>query len=270
MRITLTIDLEDPTEAYALNGRYIGLTDRILNLCEETGRKATFFTVGCVAQAAPDLVKRIAAQGHEVAWHAHAHVPLTEENPDRFAQECAEDKDRIEQLTGSSVVGFRAPCFSLTPQTLWATEILAAKGFLYSSSVMPSKLSRFGFAAAPEKPFRWPSGLLELPLPMGRLGALRIPYTGGVYLYLLPSFISDFFLRRAAPEEVLWTYAHPYDLDREESYIPMPHTPLWVSLILWAARRTAESKLRHILKNEAGPTLKAFAASHIDGLLTRV
>lgn len=258
--LSLTVDLEDPTEIYAPDGRYVFLTEKILRLCEETGRKATFFTLGRVARAAPDLIKKIAAQGHEIAWHSRAHLSLTEETPQRFAQDCAEDKDFLEQRAGKAVVGFRAPRFSLTPQTLWATEILKEKGFTYSSSVMPTRLSRFGFAAAPEKPFRWPSGLIEIPLPTGKLGSLRVPYAGGVYLYLLPSFVSDFFLRRAAPDELLWTYAHPYDFDHEESYIPMPHTPLWVSLVLWAARQNAESKLRHILKNEAGPTLGELAA----------
>ncbi len=261
MRVALTIDLEDPTEVHASDGRYIALTDKILSLCEETGRKATFFTTGRVARSAPALIKRIAAQGHEVAWHSRAHIPLTETTPACFAKECAEDKDLLEQLAGKAVTGFRAPCFSLTKETLWATEILADRGFLYSSSVMPTRFSRFGLAGASSEPFLWPSGLIEFPLPVGHLGPLRIPYAGGVYLYLLPSFLSDFFLRRADRKEVIWTYAHPYDLDPKESYLPMPHTPLWVGLVLWFARQGAEAKLRHILENERAGPLQTFCSS---------
>lgn len=263
-KITLTIDLEDPDEAYAPDGRYVTMTEKVLALCEETGRKATFFTVGKAAQAAPNLMKRIVEYGHELAYHSHAHVSLTEETPASFAHACTEDKDRFEQLTGTPVLGFRAPRFSLTPETIWATDVLKEKGFAYSSSIMPTQLSRFGFPNASGKPFRWPSGLLEFPLPVATFGPLRVPYSGGIYLYALPSFVSDYALRRAQADEVVWTYAHPYDLDAGQPYAPMPHTPAWVSVILWLARQRAETKLRHILNNEIGPTLKECAQAYRD------
>lgn len=253
-------DLEDPSELYAPDGRYAPMTERILALCEAANRRATFFTIGKLAQAAPDLIRRIAAQGHEIAYHSHAHISLTEETPERFRRESREDKDRLEQLCGHPVVGFRAPRFSLTPQTLWATEVLAELGFAYSSSIMPTRLSRFGFPGAQSKPFRWPSGLIEMPLPMGRLGPLRLPYSGGIYLYAMPACVSDFFFSRAAPGEVLWTYAHPYDFDSEAPYAPMPHTPGWVSLLLWLARRQAGAKISRIIKACPGETLGEIAA----------
>src|SRR5580700_10942898 len=99
------------------------MTGRILDLCERLNRRATFFTVGRVAEAAPQLMSDIAARGHEVAYHSHVHVPLTKEDPERFRRESREDKDRLEQLAGKAVIGFRAPAFSLTPKTLWAIDI---------------------------------------------------------------------------------------------------------------------------------------------------
>jgi polysaccharide deacetylase family protein (PEP-CTERM system associated) len=252
-RITLTIDLEDPTERYEANGRYVALTRRILDICGEYKRRATFFTIGRVAEAAPQLIKDIAAQGHEIAFHSHAHVPLTEEDPVRFRWQSREDKERLEQLAGKSVTGFRAPRFSLVPKSLWVVDILGELGFRYSSSVMPTSLSLFGFARASRLPFLWPNGLIELPLPVTRFS--RMPYLGGVYLYMLPAFLTRRAVAKAGPREILWTYTHPYDFDREEKFAAMPHTSYWVSLILWTARRNAESKIRAVLALGDAPPL---------------
>jgi peptidoglycan-N-acetylglucosamine deacetylase len=256
--ISLTIDLEDPTEQYAPDGRYVAMTRRILALCEETQRRATFFVIGRVAEAAPQLIKDIAARGHEIAYHSHAHVPLTEEDPARFRRESRADKDRLEQLTGKSVTGFRAPRFSLTPKSIWALDILGELGFCYSSSIMPTNISLFGFPGAPRVPFKWPNGMIEFPLPVAQCGPLRLPYLGGIYLYAMPFALVRRWAAKADAREVLWTYAHPYDFDREEKFTPMAHTPAWVSFILWAARRRAENKIRKILNIGNAPTLGEF------------
>lgn len=245
--ITLTIDLEDPTEVYAPDGRYVKMAEKILELCDELGRKATFFTVGRVAASAPNLIKKIAAEGHEIAYHSHNHVALTEETPARFHSESRDDKDRMEQLIGKPVIGFRAPRFSLTPKTLWAIDVLGELGFRYSSSVMPTNISLFGFPGAAKIPFKWPNCMTEFPLPVGDLASLRIPYLGGIYLYALPFAVTRHFIRRANNQEILWTYAHPYDFDREEKFAPMPHTPTWASVVLWLFRRAAETKIRRVL-----------------------
>ncbi|MGE3623637.1 MAG: polysaccharide deacetylase family protein [Bdellovibrionales bacterium] len=251
--ITFTIDLEDPTEGYAPDGRYVAMTRRILDLCTELDRRATFFTIGRVAAAAPQLIKDIAAKGHEIAYHSHAHVPLTEEDPMRFRRESRADKDRMEQAVGKAVTGFRAPRFSLTPQSLWACDVLGTLGFRYSSSIMPTAISLFGFPGAPRYPFKWPNGLIELPLPVAT--PLRVPYLGGIYLYALPSMLTRLWAKTAGKQDILWTYTHPYDFDREEKFAPMPQTAQWVSFVLWAARGMAEGKLRKILGSANAPPL---------------
>jgi polysaccharide deacetylase family protein (PEP-CTERM system associated) len=256
MTITFTIDLEDPSENYALDGRYIAMARRILDLCDEKARKATFFAIGRVAQSAPQLIRDIAARGHEIAYHSHNHVSLTAENPERFRRESREDKDRLEQLAGKSVIGFRAPRFSLTPQSLWALDILSELGFRYSSSIMPTDVSLFGFPDAPQAPFAWPNGMIEFPLPVATLGKYRLPYLGGIYLYTMPFFAVHRFLAKAKPDEVLWTYTHPYDFDSAEKFSPLPHTPLWISAALWLARRNAAKKIRHVLECGAAPPLR--------------
>ena len=256
MKITFTIDLEDPSGRYAPEGRYVAMTRRILDLCDALGRKATFFTIGRIAQSAPSLVRDIASRGHEVAYHSHNHVSLTAENPARFAAESTADKDRLEQLAGQKIVGFRAPRFSLTPQSLWALDILAGLGFRYSSSIMPTDVSLFGFPEASRVPFAWPNGMIEFPLPVAMLGKYRVPYLGGIYLYTMPFFLVRSFLAKAQKEEVLWTYTHPYDFDVEEKFARMPYTPLWINLTLRLARRNAAKKIRRTLELGAGPPLR--------------
>jgi peptidoglycan-N-acetylglucosamine deacetylase len=252
--ITFTIDLEDPSNEYAAYGRHVVMTWKILDLCGEKNVKATFFVIGKVAGTAPDLIKAIAAQGHEVAYHSHAHVPLTEENPERFRHESREDKDRLEQLAGKPVIGFRAPRFSLTPQSAWVLDILKELGFKYSSSIMPTNISLFGFPDARRAPFKWPNGLIELPLPVAEMGALRVPYLGGIYLYALPFFVAKHWAKRAG-NEMLWTYTHPYDFDREEKFKKMPDASFLTSVILWTSRRVAERKIRKVLGLGAGAPL---------------
>lgn len=254
--ITFTIDLEDPTDCYLPTGRYVAMTERILDLCDTTNRKATFFTVGRVAEAAPALIRAIASRGHEIAYHSHAHKSLTAEDLARFRRECGEDKDRFEQLTGQALIGFRAPRFSLTPQSLWVLDILGDLGFRYSSSIMPTEISLFGFPDAPQTPFAWPNGMIEFPLPVVRLGKYRLPYLGGIYCYTLPGFLLRFFLSQSHVDEVLWTYTHPYDFDREEKFVPLSGAPLWVSLVLWLARRRAFAQIRAILNFGNAPPLR--------------
>ena len=253
--ITFTIDLEDPTELYLPQGRYIAMTRRILDLCDATQRKATFFTVGRTAQSAPQLIKDIAAKGHEIAYHSHNHVSLTKEEPQRFRRESAEDKDRLEQLSGKKIIGFRAPRFSLTPQSLWTLDILAELGFRYSSSVMPTDVSLFGFPDAPTAPFMWPNGMIEFPLPVAVLGKYRMPYLGGIYLYTMPFPLLRMMLAKAKADEVLWTYTHPYDFDSTERFKRLPNTALWISVTLWLARRKAAKKIRRVVEMGNAPPL---------------
>lgn len=247
MPITLTIDLEDVSGRYEADGRHVALTRRILALCSELNCKATFFVVGKLAQASPLLIREIAAQGHEIASHSHAHCPLNLDSRDVVVTDLREDKDRLEQLAGQAVVGYRAPCFSLTSSTRWVVDALHEAGYLYSSSVMPTWISRHGMPDAPAAAFRWPNGLVEFPLPTHKILGARLPYLGGIYLYAWPEWASFGWAKKALSDAVLWTYAHPYDFDRDEPWGRMPDTPLWASLILRMARCVAERKVRNLI-----------------------
>lgn len=122
--VTFTVDLEDPTERYSSDGRYVRLTRDILDMCDEIGCKATFFVVGQAALAVPSLMRDITSRGHEIAYHSHAHVPLTLENASKFGVQSQADRSGLEQMTGKPVIGFRAPCYSLTRDSLWTLDVI--------------------------------------------------------------------------------------------------------------------------------------------------
>ncbi len=181
-------------------------------------------------------MRRIHAEGHELALHSWTHKPLTEELPARLRTGLSDSRERLQDLCGAPVVGFRAPVFSLTPASVWAVEVLAELGFHYSSSVLPGRNPLYSFPGAPRQPFRWPCGLVELPVPLIEIGRLTLPLLGGIYLrYLPPSLVSRW--RAALPPGTLpWSYVHPYDIDAEEPYFRFPGTSFWMSVLLWRRR----------------------------------
>ena len=254
--ITFTLDLEDhrPDESAPL--RYPEVTRRLLERLADWKVTGTFFVVGVVAEAEPDLVRSIAAAGHEVALHGWRHVPLTELTPDELALDVRRGRALLEEITGEPVVGFRAPTLSLTATTTWATEVLADAGFSYSSSVLPTANPLYGYPGAPGDPFLWPSGLAELPVPIAGPARARVPYLGGTYLRVLPETV----IRRAhdrGARRVPWTYMHPYDVDTDERFWVVPDAG-WMSPLLWVGRRGVMDKLEHLLGSgaTAGPPLR--------------
>jgi peptidoglycan-N-acetylglucosamine deacetylase len=249
-RITFTVDVEDH-HAPAAPGEgpspCAAMTARILDFLAEREIRGTFFVVGDVAERMPGLIREIAARGHEVASHSHRHVPLVEEPRDRFAAAIGASKRLLEDLAGAPVLGFRAPLFSLTPESAWAVDVLYEAGFLYSSSVVPAPTLAFGWRGVPPTPFRWPCGLLELPCPVGAMGPFRLPFLGGMYLrYLPPSHLRQ--AARSCSTDAVWTYCHPYDLDSEEPFRRLPRVGLVSSFFLWWNRGLTLERLDLIVR----------------------
>jgi peptidoglycan-N-acetylglucosamine deacetylase len=169
--ITFTLDLEDHRPHPAVEARYPAVTREILAALDERGITGTFFIVGEIAEAEPDLVREIAAAGHELGLHGWRHQVLTTMTPAVLADHVRQGKALLEELGQREVVGFRAPTFSLVAATVWATDVLLEAGYRYSSSVLPGPSPLFGFPGAPRDPFRWPNGLAELPV--ATTGAVR-------------------------------------------------------------------------------------------------
>ena len=249
--ITFTIDLEDHLDVYAPDGRWVKNTQRILDACAKHNHCTTFFTVGKVA-AHPQILKRIVDDGHELALHSYDHIALTKEDPKTYGAKLRDAKQRFEDISGKAVVGFRAPIFSLTPQSVWVVDVLKELGFIYSSSVIAGKGAVNGFQGAPNRPFKWDNGLVELPVPMLDLGLIALPFLGGVYLRYLPLPIVRLMRTTLDKSVVQWTYTHPYDVDEDEGYVALNDgTPSWMNWLLMNHRRGFLDKILSILNQES-------------------
>ncbi|MCG8543290.1 MAG: polysaccharide deacetylase family protein [Alphaproteobacteria bacterium] len=252
-RLTFTLDLEDHRPDARYPKRFPEVTRAILATIEDCGVRGTVFVVGTLAEQEPDLVRDIAAAGHEIALHSYDHRPLPEQTPEIFRAETMRGKECLEALIGAPVVGYRAPVFSLTDATLWAPQILKELGFDYSSSVLPARNPLFGFPAAPAHPFAWPNGLLELPAPVATLGLMTVPFLGGIYLRYLPLPLIERMIRAAPEEASLWTYCHPYDFDPDEPLFRMKGANWPTSMLLWFNRRGTLRKFQRLFGG-TGPT----------------
>lgn len=257
--ITFSLDVEDHRpEVDPFPVRYPDLTRRILDHLDERGIVGTMFVVGTVAEEAPDLVRDIAARGHEVGLHAWRHVPLTTLDEATVREETARGKALLEDLTGAAVAGFRAPTFSITAENVWVTEVLAELGFTYSSSVLPAPNPLFGFPGLPTEPFTWPSGLVELPCPLLGVGKAKVPFIGGVYLRALPWPVIRAGLALQGGGAVPFTYCHPYDFDPDEPYWVVPEAGPRMSRLLWIGRKRMFRRIDALLDRgqTAGPPLR--------------
>ncbi|MBR0657444.1 DUF3473 domain-containing protein [Plastoroseomonas arctica] len=209
--ITFTVDVE--SEGPRGDAACARMTDALMALIESGGGRGTFFILGEVARRNPGLVREIAARGHEVASHGMHHRPLARSGRAALGDELIRARSVLEEIGGAPVLGFRAPLFSLDAGSAWAAGRIAAAGFAYSSSVLPAWNPLHGWPGAPRRPFLHPDGLLEIPVPLGRVGPWSIPFLGGMYMRWLPPWRMKQFSRQNADAEALWCYCHPYDID---------------------------------------------------------
>lgn len=257
-RIAFTLDLEDHRPDESVAPRYGAVTDELLDDLDEWGVTGTVFVVGDLAREDPDLVARVAARGHEIGLHGASHTPLPEVGPTTFRAVTAEATDRLAQLVQVPVQGFRAPIFSLVPESAWVPEILSELGFKYSSSVLPARNPLFGWPGAPRTPFRWPSGLIEIPSPVFGVGPALLPLLGGTYLRVAPRPLIAWAAGRA-PEHG-WLYAHPYDFDPDEPRWVVPEVGRLGSRVLWWGRHKMKSRVEQLVAGRQR-TLADMAAS---------
>ena len=189
--------------------------DRVLALFAAHGVRATFFTLGWVAERLPVLVRRIVAEGHELASHGFAHHRIDELDRAGFAADVARTKALLEDIGGVAVVGYRAPSFSIGERTLWAHQVLAEAGYRYSSSVYPIRHDHYGMPEAPRAPFAPVPGLLEIPLSTVRLGGRNLPCGGGGYFRLFPGWLTRRAIAQVNRREgrACVFYFHPWEID---------------------------------------------------------
>ena len=217
--VSFTLDFEDLRTDPTVQEERVGIvTDRILDRLGELGVKGTFFCVGELASRHPELIRRVVADGHELGVHGLHHIPNDLLGPERFRSDNREAKAILSELAGTEVTLYRAPQYSLIPSTPWVPELLTELGFIASSSVLPARSPLYGWPGAPTTPFRWPSGLIELPSPVMKVGPATIPFLGGTYLRLLPAALRNRGVRNTDPDVVLWSYCHPWEFDPDEKF----------------------------------------------------
>lgn len=243
----LTIDVEDwhqlvqwkcSGELPSCSKNVVSLTEQLLDHLDGSGVRATFFVLGLVAQAYPDLVRRIQRSGHEIGSHGFSHRLVYRQSQREFREETHRSKSLLEDLLGTEVLGYRAAEFSITNDSLWALDALAELGFGYDSSVFPIAGPRYGIPTAPTHPTRitTPGGgsIVEFPLTAFAAAGRQWPVGGGGYFRLMPYAWTRSILRRVNCEgRPFVAYFHPYEFSVTPLKTPFPVEGLG-RRILWA------------------------------------
>ncbi|WP_018863404.1 XrtA system polysaccharide deacetylase [Thioalkalivibrio sp. ARh3] len=232
----LTVDVEDYFQVSALaphiprhcwesqECRVEYNLERILALFDHHQVRATFFTLGWIAERYPQAIRRIVDAGHEMASHGYGHQRVTELGPQAFRADIIRAKSILEDIAGVPVRGYRAPSFSIGEDNLWALDVLAETGHTYSSSIYPVQHDHYGTPTAPRHPHRprGPGGVLELPPATLRVAGRNLPAAGGGYFRLLPYAFSRQALRRINTRDGLSGvfYFHPWEIDPGQPRIP--------------------------------------------------
>ncbi len=258
--VSFTLDLEDLRTTDRQEYRVRHALDQVLMWLNGLGVKGTVFAVGELAERDPGLITDVVGDGHELGLHGWKHVPLTKLEPDELQIHLRDGRKLLQDLSGQSIDGFRAPILSLTPESSFAVELIGEAGFTYSSSILPTDSPLFGYPGLPLGPFRWTSGLVELPCPTVPVLRWRVPYLGGAYLRVLPSTLWKRGLARADASEPLWTYSHPWEFDTDERFHRHPDVGWLTSLAGFVGRKGIRRKLERVMAGGVGPALGELVA----------
>ena len=227
----MTVDVEDYFQVSAfepyisrdswgrLECRVERNVDRILQLFDRHGVKATFFTLGWIAERYPQMVRRMVAQGHELASHGWSHVRVTQQDQDAFRQDIVRTKALLEDVSGQEILGYRAASYSIGADNLWALDVLRETGHLYSSSIYPIRHDLYGMPEAPRFAFRPGEGdFLEFPVTTFRIANKNLPCGGGGWFRLLPYAGMRWAIRRVnrVDGEAAIFYFHPWEIDPDQ------------------------------------------------------
>lgn len=221
-----SIDLEDirfrMSDGQKYSPRVPMMVEKYLEFLNRHNAKCTWFTVGDIARAYPSIIKMLADEGHEIACHSDVHIPLTKMDKESFTSDLKRNIDSLTNAGAKNIIGFRAPIFSLTPETRWAYEVLERQGITYSSSVLPNSNPFYGWPNFGEDP-RMVGNILEIPMTLGRFFHLRVPIAGGVYFRLYNYWaLKKNFESHFAKGRAVISYFHPYDIDHGQERFMHP------------------------------------------------
>jgi polysaccharide deacetylase family protein (PEP-CTERM system associated) len=269
---TLSIDWEDFSQLLGRDGSGVltpplpvtidRQTDIILDMLNETDRKATFFILGMTAQHRPDLVKKIAAEGHEIALHGQWHINMRTLTREQAWKDLSDSYKLVTDIIGEPVYGFRAPYFSVDETNLYVLEMLTELGMVYDSSIFPIKLKRYGIANfnKADALYNLPNGkqIVEMPLTVAKMYGKEIPVAGGGYMRAFPKFfLKKVFRKLSKEEQQVMLYMHPYEFDTKKidcsANYPkgtrVPAVKIFLINLRWNLfRNSIRGKLKSLLK----------------------
>jgi polysaccharide deacetylase family protein (PEP-CTERM system associated) len=245
-----------------LERRSPGVIDRVLDLLERHGVRGTFFVLGWLADKEPGMVRRIADRGHEIASHGYEHELVGRLGPGGFRSSVARSKRSLEDITGTLVLGYRAPSFSIVPGLEWAFDVLLEEGYRYDASLFPvTQHPTYGYPC-PRGP-HWierPSGVLaEFPSTTARILGTNLPASGGAYFRLLPYALMRMGLTQAGERGAPGMfYIHPWELDY---WAPDVAAPWLQRLRTFAGRERCWPRLARMLSEfRFGPIASTYAS----------
>jgi polysaccharide deacetylase family protein (PEP-CTERM system associated) len=269
----MTVDVEEHFQVSAFDGvvprhqwdrlesRVAANTERLLQIFDATGVRATFFVLGWVAERAPSLVRLIASLGHEIASHGYAHRLVYDQTPAAFREDIRRAKAVLEQASGLPVLGFRAPSYSVTSRALWALDVLIEEGFAYDASIFPIHHDRYGIPVSARHPYvveRVAGSLVEIPASTVRYGGMNLPVGGGGYFRIYPYALTKWGIDRINRVEgrPAVFYIHPWEVDPDQ---PRLEVGFWSRFRHYRNLETTEGRLR--------PLLADFRFGPIDAML---
>jgi polysaccharide deacetylase family protein (PEP-CTERM system associated) len=250
----MTVDVEDYFHASAFDrivsraswgereSRVVRNTELLLECFERAGVQATFFILGWVAERCPELVRDITASGHEIASHGFHHQLIYTLTIDQFREDVRRAKATIEDASGVSVCGYRAPSFSIVEPSLWALDVLIEEGYRYDASIFPIRHDRYGIPDSPrhshvinrDRRKQARAGLsgtrsiVEVPAGTVRIGDRNWPIAGGGYFRLLPYAWTHWGMTRANREgQPVVFYIHPWEIDPDQPRMPVGRVAGW-------------------------------------------
>jgi polysaccharide deacetylase family protein (PEP-CTERM system associated) len=205
----------DPSKWESHERRVEQNVDRMLELLDDNGVKCTCFILGWIAQRHGETIKRIANAGHEIASHGYNHQLIYDLSHDEFREDIRSTKQLLEDLTSKEVVGYRAPCFSITD---WSIDILAEEGYTYDSSSFPTVAhDRYGKLTGMKKGVvvqEIRDGFHEVCVSCLNILGKGLPWAGGGYFRLLPYWIFRAGVRRILRSKQPYVfYIHPWEID---------------------------------------------------------
>jgi polysaccharide deacetylase family protein (PEP-CTERM system associated) len=239
VRNAFTVDVEEYFQVEAFSGhidrrswdrlpsRAMKQTGKVLELLDEFHVRGTFFVLGWLAERNPGLIRDIRDAGHEIASHGFEHRMISKMTPEEFRGDVRKSKEILEGIAGAAIEGYRAPTFSILEKTSWAYEILLHEGFRYSSSVYPIWHDRYGWPGFGHRPRKMAANekgeIWEVPMTVGSIGPIDIPFGGGGYLRAYPLSLTKAFFRileKKGRSAIL--YIHPWELDTDHPPVKAP------------------------------------------------